>query len=61
MPRAIEWSRVIVVVDPRKVRTRPSTAEVVFGIVARQGADEIGPFVIRILEGIGVRPPISSA
>ena len=51
MPRVIEWSSVIVVVDPDdgQEARRPRT-EVVARILARQGADEIGPFVVRIAE-----------
>ena len=57
MPRVIEWSRLIVVVDPDddvRKRADPRT-EVVGRILARQSVDEVGPFVIRIAKGIGVR------
>ena len=41
----------------RQEARRPRT-EVVGRILARQRADEIGPFVIRIAKGIGVRPDL---
>ena len=43
------------VVDPDGGRKRAvQEREVVARIVTREGVDEIGPFVVRVLEGIGV-------